>query len=197
MKFRRKKGQRESYKIYLACEGTITEPTYFQKVGIHLRTRKFEIVIVERETNENNPDKLLKKLLELKNSRKVRKDDLLFLVCDRDDCAKENLDKVAQTCNANNVVFSVSNPCFEFWLLLHCENYDLKKELDNCQTVKKLLVDQFGGYKKSNPCDSETLKGLSKAVERANKLDDPDELWPQSNGSRVYHIIEKLQDSWH
>ena len=67
--FQRKKGIRNPYKIFLACEGTSTEPTYFEEVGRHLRNSRYEIVVID-QGNGNRPDDLLNQIASPKKEQK-------------------------------------------------------------------------------------------------------------------------------
>jgi hypothetical protein len=100
---------------------------------------------------------------------------------------------------------AVSNPCFEFWLLLHIKDiadYDeneLALILNNAKVSnKKNYVDSkiteiFGSYNKSNPKPELFLPTIDFAIEQAKKLDTREDEFPQNLGSHVYKVVEKLK----
>lgn len=68
--------------------------------------------------------------------------DEVCLIVDRDkkSFSENQFDELKEQCNKNNFQLYVSNPCFEFWLLLHFNeafNLDLKELEEN----KKYIVD--------------------------------------------------------
>jgi len=195
-RFKRKAPFRESHLIFIACEGTITEPTYFRRVSQHLRCTRYKVVILERDNNQNRPEQLLAHLLELRNSRKVRKEDKLFLVSDKDNWEETELNEVAQGCSKNEITLALSNPCFEYWLLLHCEDFDVNHDEWDCQQVTTKLSDLLGGYRKSNPCKPKILKGINTALERGEEMYNPDDSWPLGNGSLVHKVVRLLKGKY-
>jgi hypothetical protein len=68
----------------------------------------------------------------------------------------------------HEVSLAVSNPCFEFWLLLHFEQYCA--HLDNCDQVKKKLTRHVPGYDKTAIRFSQFADGFVDAVARARTV---------------------------
>ena len=46
---------------------------------------------------------------------------MFWLVVDKDKWTDKQLNDVKEKCNKNHFSLTVSNPCFEYWLLLHFE----------------------------------------------------------------------------
>jgi hypothetical protein len=100
---------------------------------------------------------------------------------------------------------AVSNPCFEFWLLLHLKAISeySKEELflllkNEKVTSKKNYVDTkiseiLGFYNKSNPKPHLFLPTVDKAIMQAKELNINNEDFPKSLGSHVYKIVEKIK----
>ena len=68
--------------------------------------------------------------------------DKIDLVIDRDrqNFKEEQYDNVLDYCKRNNVNLYVSNPCFEFWILLHFDDifdYDRKELFENRKVNSK------------------------------------------------------------
>lgn len=108
--------------------------------------------------------------------------DHVGIVIDRDknSNSKERLDELREECGKRNYGFYISNPCFEFWLLLHLVDVksECSEELDKIfenervsshhSFVSKMVSDKAGHGKKLSP---ELFKArywpqISKAVER-------------------------------
>ncbi len=100
---------------------------------------------------------------------------------------------------------AVSNPCFEFWLLLHIKDiaeYD-KNELDLILKNEKVssrknyidskITEILGSYNKSNPKPDLFLPTVDLAIKQAKQLDVNDDEYPEKLGSHVYKVIEKLK----
>jgi hypothetical protein len=98
-----------------------------------------------------------------------------------------------------------SNPCFEFWLLLHIKDIteytdnELSTILDNAKVssnrtyLDKLLSDLLvDGYNKTNPKPHRFITNLALAIERAETLDTPNEEFPSKLGSHVYKIAKAI-----
>jgi hypothetical protein len=93
-----------------------------------------------------------------------------------------------------NILFAVSNPCFELWLYLHVAECPLDKDITS-NMMEKMLRNKLGSYNKTN-LDIEKFQGLVKvACERARKLDTkPTDRWPQTIGTHVYRLIDEISN---
>lgn len=95
---------------------------------------------------------------------------------------------------------ALSNPCFEVWLLLHLKDItkypktkiiafegNKNKELD--KEIRRIC----GSYNKSKLNTKNFLPNMENAIDRAKKLDiEPDHRWPNTIGTRVYKLAEKI-----
>ncbi len=96
-------------------------------------------------------------------------DDIFGIVIDRD-CgshSEKQIEKVRNTCNENNYHFFITNPCFEFWRLLHVS--DVKMEFSNqLETIKANPLDEHGHSYVSNLLYCKTNE--RKAIQEKNFL---------------------------
>lgn len=73
-----------------------------------------------------------------------REIDIVCVIFDRDyRNIDEYFDEIFEKCNKNNIRIVMSNPNFEFWLLMHFPNigqYDRKKLLENPKNLKQKVV---------------------------------------------------------
>lgn len=133
--------------IVLAYEGNITEALYFEKLKetarfndelIHLLSLKRD----KRDT-KSAPKHVFKKLKkEAKDEFNFKSPDELWMIIDRDEWT--DIAEISTLCkNEGNFFLALSNPCFEFWLLLHIKDIkefnetELKAIFDNKKVNKK------------------------------------------------------------
>lgn len=134
--------------------------------------------------------------------------DQICLIVDRDkdsfvstpenDQYKYVLDK----CKKMGFQFCVTNPCFEFWLLLHFDEVftlDKEKLLDNPKvTVKRRYAEDelrkiFPGYNKSSYHAEILVKEIDKAIENEKKFCEDIKELEYSVGSNIGHLINKMR----
>ncbi|MCF6360840.1 MAG: RloB family protein [Cyclobacteriaceae bacterium] len=185
MSFKRSKGSRKPKVVWIACEGDVVEPRYLDGVKYYYRTRGVNLQIVERE--ESSPKAVLDAILKTKKSRTSNSDDLFWIIIDRDRWPNRMLSQVARQCSDSSIGMALSNPCFEFWQLLHYQ--DPEEEYNNCRLLKP-LVNQLRVCKDEN--DYTNIDGLGQAIIRARNLDSGDGRWLNVNGSRMYLLIEDI-----
>ncbi|MCK4378261.1 MAG: RloB domain-containing protein [Deltaproteobacteria bacterium] len=89
------------------------------------------------------------------------------------------------------VGIAVSNPCFEYWLLLHFDNGDSVANSSDClQKLKRYLPH----FQKGHVEIGKLKPGVQDAIVRARQKDRPPTIdWPRSTGSTLYRLVEKLK----
>ncbi len=205
--FERLEGVRPARLIVIAAEGRYTENIYFEAMKTAMCASDVHVEVLRRDTNESNPDNVLRQILNFQNVYELEDDDQLWIVVDRDRWPEQMLAAVAQHCaQGNHLFFCVSNPCFELWLLLHLEdiagysNDQLRLLAANKKTTKRSdtwsknrLKTLMGSYHESDYDTSRLLPHVNKAVERAERLDvKPADRWPQTIGTRVYLLVKSI-----
>jgi hypothetical protein len=154
-------------RYFIACEGEKTEYHYFKgvmefrdEIGIH---PLIEIIPVKHEKNTgSNPLTIYKEAEEaVKKLSNFFPGDQLCIIADRDQHSFTEA-QYKQLVDANEkkeIRFCITNPCIEFWLLLHlCDasEYDKAVLLENKKNKKRTqtelyLMDKLGGgYSKRN-----------------------------------------------
>lgn len=117
--FRRPLGEKRYRKMFvIAAEGSKTEPQYFnqfnQRSIIHVHCLKGE--------HESAPQQVLKRMREYLREYGLKDYDEAWLVVDMDQWTEEQLAQLySWSLDADNCWFALSNPMFEYWLLLHFE----------------------------------------------------------------------------
>lgn len=151
---------------------------------------RLQFKVVPCEENRSSPIHVFNHLKDEINREPLRDDDEIWVVIDVDRY-HEHLPEVARLCNDANFNLAVSNPCFEYWLLLHFR--DPKRKYRSCKDVKK----PFSLEMEDEPNNAVGYHSIfypkfQDAVKRAKKRDAVEERWPNENGSRVYTIVERF-----
>jgi hypothetical protein len=108
-------------KLFLiATEGAKTEPIYFGIFNSPQTT--IHVKLLPARKHDSSPPQVLKRAKEFVKEKGVGKKDEVWLVMDRDQWTDEQLEGVFIGCRASAFNLAVSNPQFEYWLLLHFED---------------------------------------------------------------------------
>lgn len=212
----RQGGHFDAEKMFvLSFEGTVTEKKYFQDFRSSLyfnNSGLIEIIPLKRPKDKGSDPFSVKRLLNwAKKEYGFKITDEFWLIVDRDDWEtihKLNFNELVAQCKGEkNFYLSMSNPCFEIWLVLHLKklsDFSAKEReliLENAKIGNKNYIDvligqlQGGdrGYnKKPNPHIYLPLTPI--AIERAKSIDNLHEDYPKSIGTHLYKLIEKLID---
>ena len=114
----RKPPKRAPYeRILIVCEGSRTEPSYFEGLIKHYRLSSANISVDPSDGSDPLSDVSYAKTLQARERRKGDAYDAVYCVFDRDEHA--NFDSACDKLAANRFFPARSWPCFEFWLLLH------------------------------------------------------------------------------
>lgn len=176
-------------KVFIFCEGEVTEVRYLIELERSQNILKFEFV------KKGAVPKTL--FDEAKNTAKqIAKGDGMdhvWLIFDQDE--HPNVDEVLNESATTNIVVGYSNPCFEVWLNWHIQEYggtDGRKELkrimsdcceDYCSTKKSLL--------RADRLIANVNTACQRAFAKANQLEQSG----AKNGrptSTMYEIIDSF-----
>jgi hypothetical protein len=134
--------------------------------------------------------------------------DDVCLIVDRDSRSVSNkqYDKLIKKCEINNFKLFVSNPCFEFWLLLHFNevfDIDTAELLDN----KKLIIDDneihfceyelkkiLPDFEKNNICFSSLINRINIAIKNEKRFEETLLNLKTNLGSNVGQLLKILVD---
>ncbi len=191
-RFARVEGIRAQRRVFLvATEGRRTEPDYFKmrmfrppETAVHVKTLPSK--------TESSPASVLARMRKYLNEYGITDGDEAWLVIDRDHWKPEQLETLYKWCNSREYAgLAVSNPQFEFWLLLHFEDGVGAGSQAECL---KRLEGHCGQYDKSNlPVHKFTRNNVRAAVGRAKKKDNPPcKKWPATTGTTVYRLVERI-----
>ena len=172
--------------ILIACEGSKSEPQYFKMFNSQ---ENFTIKTFPHST-KSSPKHVLRRIREKIKKAGLHPDDQAWIVVDRDDWPEKDIDALyAWSQKSKQYGFALSNPDFEFWLLLHLEK--VNPPFANC---KHLLQRHIPDYDKGIKTDLFRDK-VDQAVDQARARDNPPcKDWPRCPGvTTVYRLVEYIR----
>jgi hypothetical protein len=217
----RPSGFREAEKLFvLSFEGTRSEPRYFEGLrnsAYFNDSGRIEFVELTRKQNEKlgSDPKVVKQILKAaKSNYALMPTDEFWMIVDRDDWEAMHhidFDQIVKECaEEKNFFMAMSNPCFEFWLLLHLEKFDIEampneeRELlyrnpkisNKRHHIEQVLCGILGNSYSKRLKASLFLPGVYRAIERAKTMHIDGENYPKGFGSDVYRLVEKVVKPW-
>jgi len=185
-------GIRETRPIFLiATEGRRTEPNYLNlKLFKPPETSVITRLLPTRSSS--SPIAVLKRMQKYVRDCELREKDELWLVIDKNQWRVEDLDALFDwTKLDDNRNLAVSNPKFEYWLLLHFEDGTGVRNPSECSDRLKHHCPNFS--KNSIPVRRITKEKVQDAIRRARLKDSPPcEKWPVVYGTTVYRMVERI-----
>jgi hypothetical protein len=189
-KYTRPIGRRRYRRLFvLSTEGTNTEPQYFSMFN-----DDNTVVLVKIIKNRGSaPNSVLRQMTGYLKESNLQANDAAWLIVDKDRWTDEQLRPLHEWAQSEDRYgLAVSNPMFEFWLLLHFENGDGITSARNCITRLKR---HLPGYDK-NLHTEQLMPHVEEALSRAEGKDSPPcEDWPRNIGTTVYRLVKDLENS--
>lgn len=188
-RFVRQSGQRSYRKLFLiAAEGSKTEPQYFSMFNSPQATVQINCLKCGRDSA---PPQVLKRMTAWLKKNSLKDSDEAWLVVDKDQWTDAQLrELLTWSQSKKNYGFALSNPKFEYWLLLHFEEGKGVNTSRKCSERLKLYLKN---YDKGIDLRKFTQDSISKAVRRAKLRDTPPcSGWPGMTGTTVYRLVEKF-----
>lgn len=191
-RFVRPPGKRRYRKMFvLATEGRKTESQYFEIFKD--RNLVVHIEFLKRK-GDSAPPQVLERMRNYLKRKGLKNSDEAWLVVDKDQWTDNQLLQLHEWAQeADNHGFALSNPKFEFWLLLHFED---GKGVSNSRTCSQRLERYIPGYDKDINVRKISDNMIKEAIERAKKRDTPAcRDWPRNTGTTVYRLVENILKS--
>ncbi len=179
--------------FFVATEGAKTEREYLKALNKMLLDQQYCTRIEYVHTsNKSSPLYVLKGLKRYLAEKKPVPPYEAWLVVDTDQWLDGQLAQLhAWAQQSSNHGLAVSNPNFEFWLLLHFEEGSrIKSSRDCTNRLKQHLPD----YNKSVDISKFSYDQISKAIDRASRRDNPPCAdWPRMPGcTTVYKLVVNI-----
>lgn len=184
---RRRGIRRFRRRIVIAAEGTDSEPEYFE-----LFRGGDTVVQVTCIRSGGAPRQVLRQMRDYLGQNPLGPEDQAWLVTDRDAWTDEQLrDLHAWTTKDPRHHFALSNPKFEYWLLLHFEDGN---GIAHAREVDERLRRHLPHFDKHISERDFTEARITDAVARAERRDrPPTTTWPQTVGTTVHRIISAIR----
>lgn len=188
-------GTRPYKKLFLlSAEGAKTEESYFRffnSLGLPISVK-----ILKRQTSKSSPKQVLKEMMKYigKGSKELKKQDEAWIVIDRNGWPEDQIQKILdweEKKEKHNV--AISNPNFEYWLLLHFEDGNRVQSPKDCLTR---LREHLPDYQKSVDMSKITRECFETAIQRAkvrhkNKVETGSKIY----STNVHILVERILSS--
>lgn len=167
--------------ILIVTEGSQTEPKYFE----HYRTRQMniDIRVVPSRTSAGETDyiSLIRKAIgyQTSNQLSASNGDAVWVVADGDvnyhdpdPVGSKNrlLLKARKLADSRGIQLAISNPCFEFWYLLHFQY--TTKFLKDHPAVRAMLLRYLSSYEKTKDVFPQLAVHTEEAIQNAKHLEE-------------------------
>lgn len=191
---RRRLNRRSGFRNYrqlfvVSVEGAKTEKQYF-----HILKKLSTNCTIEclSHKSKSSPRSVLSRMKNFLQSNTLRKHDEAWLVVDKNNWSDQQLLELHHWKQKRNCYgLAVSNPKFEYWLLLHFED---GTGILSSQECTMRLNQYISNYDKGIPARKLTLNSVRNAIRRAEQRDNPPcSDWPRHMGNTtVYRLVEKI-----
>ena len=196
--------RREAFKeprksILIVCEGEKTEPIYFNALKKRLRLIMVDVEIVgEGGAPITVVNRAIARREEIKQIAKksLTKTEYEVIYCVVDVDTHETLDQAIDKARGNEICVILSNPCFEYWYILHFRK--TSAPFSSSQNVKSALRREHSAYSESDttifnvvyPKTSDAIKHSKEVLNEQHN--DAEDLRDCNPSTHVHKIVEYL-----
>jgi len=198
--------------LVISCEGSNTEPEYFETIKEKLHeyiSVLLEIKVIPKEAGASEPQDVVCNLEAfIEEEYDYQSDyDEMWVVWDREkvESRKQAILDILPECREKNYNIALTNPLFEFWLLLHIADistYDnelllTNEKLGNKQKfIDKELVNllEKGYSKKKNKFNRDivSIENIQRALKQEKLFENELEQIIDNLGSNVGDLIREI-----
>lgn len=187
----------------IVCEGTETEPNYFESIKEQIKNQRNDKITIRVVGKGRGATNLVEEAIKEVN-RSTNYISNVWLLYDKDEFTDDSFDKVIVLCNELNkeddIIYHLlwSNESIETWILLHFIRFDTPINRKEC--IKKLNLyfkqKELGKYEKNDKELYNKIKPYEeKAIKNAKWLESrynnelPSKMKPCT---KVHHLVEFL-----
>lgn len=173
--------------VIIITEGEKTERQYFKKINFN------NFIIRYPPFTHSSPQYLLNKVKEYTENYNLSRADTVWIVIDRDEWNKEAIDKLQSASDKEGCQLVLSNPKFEYWLVLHFESIGCALSSKECdKRLKKYIVNYNKSIEHLNITVDMVRQAINCAKQRASSRSCRSG-WPKEEGQTdVYKLAEFL-----
>ncbi|WP_336524407.1 RloB family protein [Helicobacter japonicus] len=180
--------------ILIVCEGEKTEKNYFETLKKQLNLTNANIIIdPDSNPSPSNVVKYAKQKLE----QNPNEYDEIYCVFDRD--RHRDFNEALNMVKDTIIQTIVSDPCFEFWILLHFTNTSKifgESGGSPCKKVQeeKAFRENVKNYAKDYDFKEIITQHLETAINNAKEINSQNEAQRQTPYTQVVVLVERLQE---
>lgn len=180
----------ESKKVILiVCEGEKTEINYFKTLKEFLGLTSVHI----KSSPHPSPTKIIK--YAIRQAKEINEYDEIYCVFDRD--THGDFDMALKLVDKNHLKAIVSDPCFEFWILLHfvkiAPNVSASQSPCKALQAHKVFMDNLPNYNKDYDFISIIVNHLDTAIINTKEINNTNLPTRQTPYTQVVTLVERLQ----
>jgi len=154
--------------IIIVCEGEKTEPIYFNNIRDKKRLHSVNVRIIP---NPGSSLLIVKRAIDERKCipKEEKKDYEVWCVFDVEQKGHNpSFNEAVQKAKNNGLKLAISNPCFEYWYLLHFE--PTSRSFIDCKDIITQLKVHIKSYQKAISIYPNIEDNTSIAIENANSL---------------------------
>ncbi len=168
-------------RLLIVCGGARTEKDYLNALRTDRRRSNISIKIC---IDERSPLHVVKKAADIRSADPDAFDEY-WAVFDVDEFDVKSAIALARE---KGIQLAISNPCFEYWLLLHfCE---INSHLENYKATVGKLKKHLQGYDKDSLRFSDYSSNVELAIQRAKKRDGQQEPPGVNPNTGVWRVVQ-------
>lgn len=175
-------------RFIIAMEGDSTELDYFSNLQKYCPLITIKSI---RSRHHSSPKNVLRRMKEWLRAHPLQGQDQAWIVIDRDQWPEDQLFEVKKWVDSHpNHGLALSNPNFEFWLLLHFEHF---KGSITPKVCNERLGRYLQDYDKSLNDRDFPLTAIHQAVQRAQTIQLYGHDWPNQSGTTtVFELVSEV-----
>jgi len=189
-RFQRPLGKRRYRAVFVVVtEGSKTEPQYFRMLDDQVRNIHIDCT---HPRTKSSPDHLLQWMKNRLSRTDLREGDEAWIVMDKDEWDEDDIAPLhTWSRESPQYHLALSNPKFEFWLLLHFEDAIGATTSQEClRRLRRYLPN----YNKDIDSRRFPMQSIRIAIDRAEQRDRPRcDDWPRQPGcTTVYRLVQNI-----
>lgn len=190
-KFERNIGRSRYRRVFvISVEGIKTEPQYF--AIFNDRSTVIHTTCLHDKKTSSSPLQALERMRSHLELKKLKEGDEAWIVVDKDSWSDHDLTQLFNwSLESESYGFALSNPKFEFWLLLHFEDGHGVGSPKECDDRLRKNLPTYDKAINPRKFPEENVRAAIARAERKNS--PPVEDWHKSvSGTTVYRLVKKL-----
>lgn len=195
----RKTGKRRYRNRFdLVCEGSKTEPQYFGWLKQHCDSELIHLAVSTMRTGQSSPGALINKATEISSEVSYQSGDQLWIILDKDRWTVEQFRDLKNWKNRKpkRHHVAVSNPKFEYWVLMHGDNAPGHLSATKCSELYSEFMDSKKGFDGSRLSISSVIKASRRSRQKfESSLDGTKsefDFVPDNCGSTLFLLIDEI-----